>query len=55
MVAFNNLVSDPYQHILKDFANPDAIPECKRLDEPRDDSEEARMIMQFYREMEGLD
>jgi hypothetical protein len=26
IIAFNNLISDPYQHILKDFAHPELIP-----------------------------
>jgi len=51
-IAFNNLISDPYQHILKDFGNPDSIPVCNRLDKPRDDSPQAREIFEFFRIME---
>jgi len=55
LIAFNNLVSDPYQHILKDFSDPTSIPECKRLKEPKDDKPESKDIMNFFRKMEGLE
>lgn len=54
MVAFNNFVSDPYQHIVKNFSDLSSIPECRRLDEPREQTEEAIAIMNFLRKMEGL-
>lgn len=54
MMAFNNLISDPYQHIVKDFSNPHAIPECNRLEQPRDDSAEQIEITNFLRVMGGL-
>lgn len=55
MIAFNNLISDPYQYLLKDFANPQAIPISKRLSEPKENTQESIDIMNFYRIMEGYD
>lgn len=54
MITANNLVSDPYQHILKDYGAPENIPTCKRLEEPRSNSEEDRELMNFFRVMAGL-
>lgn len=54
LIAFNNLISDPYQHLLKDFGDPESIPVCTRLDKPRDDSAEALEILHFLRKMERV-
>lgn len=53
MIAFNNLISDPYQYLLKDFSNPQSIPVSRRLEEPKENTQEAIDIMNFYRIMEG--
>lgn len=55
MIAFNNFISDPYQHILKDFADLSKIPICKRLEEPKENTPESIAVMNFYRIMEGLE
>jgi hypothetical protein len=35
LTTFNNLVSDPYQHIVKDFAHPEQIKPCSLLLPPK--------------------
>ncbi|WP_059359939.1 hypothetical protein [Parachlamydia acanthamoebae] len=56
LIISNNLVSDPYQHVIKDFSNPAAsIKNCKRLEEPREESQEAYDIMNFFRIMQNLE
>lgn len=44
LVAFNNLISDPYQHIVKDFDHPENIDESRFLS---DDVEESDLILFF--------
>lgn len=50
LVAFNNLISDPYQHIVKDFAHPENIDESHFLSE---DAEESDLVL-FFRKMEKM-
>ena len=55
IIAFNNLVSDPCQHILKDFSDPYSISVCERLDKPKEETAEGRKLTNFLRIMEGLE
>lgn len=55
MVSFNNLISDPCQHIITDFANPSSIPLSKRLEEPSENTQDGIDTMNFYRKMENLE
>ncbi|MBA2368678.1 MAG: hypothetical protein H0V82_06605 [Candidatus Protochlamydia sp.] len=55
LIAFNNLVSDPYQHVVKNFADPNSIAISTRLEEPKENSQESIDIMNFFRKMENLD
>lgn len=54
-VAFNNLISDPYQHLLKDFGCPENIPLCERLEKPKNNTQDARDITNFFRIIEGME
>jgi hypothetical protein len=51
IIAFNNLISDPYQHIVKDFGDPSKIPECKAVDKPKNASAETLETFLFLKKM----
>jgi hypothetical protein len=55
ILAFNHLISDPYQHILKDFAHPDSIPSFNQLEEPLETTQESIDLLNFYRKMSNLE
>jgi hypothetical protein len=55
LIIANQLVSDPYQHTVKDFGDPEAIPVNKRFVEPRDSTPVAWETMNFYRLLAGLE
>lgn len=55
LIIANNVVSDPYQHMIKDFGAPENIPPSTRLDEPRDAAKEKDWdVMNFFRVFEDL-
>ena len=50
-----NLVSDPYQHIIKDFFNPrGSISVCRRLEKPKEYTKKSLDIAHFFRVMVSM-